>query len=96
MRCSVCNSVINKKDEFFVYNNEVICVECCINRNILKATYYYDRDTAIKEIESMINYHDYMFKYLDNYDEHNQFTDMKNNYYKSIKQEKELIKKLKE
>lgn len=96
MKCNMCNSIINKKDDFFVYNNEVICVECCVNKNILNATYYYDRDTAIEEIQSMINYHKYMVKHLDNYDEHKQFTDMKNNYCKLSKQEEELIKKLKE
>ena len=96
MRCHICKSIIHTKEDFFMHNNKITCIKCGIENNLLKATYYYDRDTAIKEIESMINYHDYMFKHLDNYDEHNQFTDMKNNYDESIKQEKELVKKLKE
>lgn len=96
MKCHICKSIIHIKESFFIYNNEVTCMKCGIDNNLLNAAYYYDRDTAIEEINSMINYHDYMFKYLDSYDEHNQFTDMKNNYYKSVKQEKELINKLKE
>lgn len=96
MKCHICKSIIHIKEDFFIYNNEVTCMKCGIDNNLLNTTYYYDRDTAIEEIQSMINYHRHMVKHLDNYDEHKQFTDMRNNYCELSKQEEELIKKLKE